>query len=340
VVHLAPGNDQVAALFAKLAPVERDVGCTVPADTSVGRRDGRGDVRRFPSRPITLTLPWAAGGATDVGARILAPLLGRELGQAVVVANCDEAQTPEAFARLAEMPADGYHLLFINEPSFEMAVGRPAHAMQPPAFRLLASQAFDPIGAFVRADSPYATLGDLLRDARSRDAMLTVGTSGPRTPAHLGAVMLEERTGLRFRYRHYRGSLEHVARFLAGQTDVAFFGSGITLPALRAGELRALAMFTPERFHLLPEVPTTGDAGLASLVLASTRGLWVPAGVPAPVFRTLKAAVIRALRDDAHIRQMHASGLGVSVMEGRVYEQYQDAQSMAYGRFARTLSIV
>lgn len=134
--------------------------------------------------------------------------------------------------------------------------------------------------------------------------------------------MLQRSTGLRFAVRHYRGSAEHVARFLAGQTDVAFLGSGLSLPAIRAGELRSLAMFTDKRFPLLPDAPTAAEEGFPGLVLVSTRGLWVRADTPVNIFVALEAAVLAALRSATHHRLMHASGFDVRIMNAVEYEGY------------------
>jgi tripartite-type tricarboxylate transporter receptor subunit TctC/transcriptional regulator with XRE-family HTH domain len=331
VEHLVPADDTTRRRFAALAGCRRrlrSVPATPPADRP--RTSTRRVANAFPSRPITLTVPWAAGGVTDVGARILAPLVAEELDQAVVVVNEDDAQSQHALARLARQPADGYHLAFINQPALDMALVRGDQHPPGRAFSLIANQAYDPIGAFVRDESRYRSLRDLVRDAARRPGEVTVGTSGPYTPAHLGALLLQRATGIRFRFIHYRGSLEHIARFLAGQTDVAFFGSGITVRAVRAGDLRALAMFTEERFPLVPEVPTAVESGFDGLVLAATRAIWAPRGVPPNTLRTLRAAFMAALSNPAHLRQMHASGLGVRPMTGDEYAHFVDRQNRLY----------
>ncbi|MFC0531471.1 tripartite tricarboxylate transporter substrate-binding protein [Phytohabitans kaempferiae] len=344
VVHLVPADDTTRQCFARLGTRHTRPGWTSPPPTppraaapgivDAGHRDSPTTRREaFPNRPITLTVPWAAGGVTDVGARILAPLVAQELDQAVVVVNDDDAQSRHALKRLARQPADGYHLAFLNQPALDITLPQGRSR-----FVLVANQAFDPIGVFVRADSRYGNLRDLVRDAARRPGQVTVGTSGPYTPAHLGALLLEQTTGISFRFIHYCGSMEHIARFLAGQTDVAFFGSGITVPALRADELRALAMFTEERFPLLPEVVTAAEGGFDGLVLASIRGVWAPDGVPAGRLRTLRAAFQAAMDNPAHLRQMHAAGLGVRRMTHDEYAAYVERQSSRYAGLLSTFA--
>lgn len=329
VVHLAPGNDAAAREFAAVIGRRRPGPDRLPP-VSADALPASGAARRFPFRPLRLTVPWAAGGATDVGARIFAPLLARELGQPVDVVNRDEVQSAEGLAQLAALPADGHHLVFINQPAFHLGVSCDADATERLGFRFLATQAFDPMGAFVRVDSPYTSLQELVRDASRRATPLVVGTSGIRTPAHLAAAMLERHAGIRFTYQHYHGSLEHIARFLAGQTDVAFFGSGITLPSVRAGELRALGMFTEQRFPLLAQTPTAAEQGFGGLVLASTRALWVPAAVPEPECEVLRVAVQATLRKEVHLQQMHAAGLEVANLDIAEYKKQQARQAAVY----------
>jgi tripartite-type tricarboxylate transporter receptor subunit TctC len=327
VLHLAPANDATAAEFAAFGARRRPKAeCPQLAHVQRSRPS------QFPLRSLTLTVPWAVGGATDVGARIFAPLLSRELGQPVEVANCDAVKHADALAQLARVPADGHHLVFINQPAFDMAVSWDPDAIEGYGFRFVATQAFDPMGAFVRADSPYVSLQDLVRDAGQREHPLVVGTSGMHTPAHLSAVMLERHASIRFAFQHYQGSLEHIARFLAGQTDVAFFGSGITLPSVQAGELRALAMFTERRFALLAQTPTAAEQGFRGVVLSSMRALWVPDGVSESVFDALQTAVTATLRTEIHRQQMHAAGLEVQILNAAEYKNELARQSAAYRR--------
>jgi tripartite-type tricarboxylate transporter receptor subunit TctC len=282
---------------------------------------------RFPDRALTLTVPWAVGGVTDLGARLIAPIVARHLGQSVHVVNRDEEQSPAALREMAAQPADGYHLAVINEPALD-AAGPGARGRA--AFAFAATQAFDPFGVFVRPECRYASLRELVRDAQRRPGEITIGTSGPCTPAHLAGLMLQEAAGIRFRFRHFRGSMEHMARFLAGQTDIAFIGSGITLRAVLADELRAIGMFTDQRFALLPEVPTLAEAGFPGLALASVRAVFAPAGTPEAVLRVLRAAFAAAVADPEHAAAMHAAGLDPLNLDEVALRRFCEAQSRRY----------
>lgn len=328
VVHLVPSDDRSRAQFNVRAS-NIELGRS-PRRGSRATRMPRGP-SAFPSKSLTLAIPWATGGVTDIGARILAPFVERELGQKIDIFNQDEAQSPIALRELAMQPADGYHLAFINQPALDAAYpSARAAAQAEQAFSLIATQAFDPVGVFVRPESRYASLRDLVKDALRRPGEITVGTSGIFTPAHLGAMMLERAAGIRFSYVHYRGSMEHIARFLAGQTDIAFFGSGITLPAVQSDELRALGMFTNERFELMPDTPTLTEIGFRGLHLASIRGIFVPTAVPDRIQQHLRAAFTAAVRDEEHIAAMNAAGLGVRVMMADQLKIYSREQAELY----------
>jgi tripartite-type tricarboxylate transporter receptor subunit TctC/transcriptional regulator with XRE-family HTH domain len=297
MVHLVPIDDETRGRFvlrARGAPIGRTAAVPRPS----GRRRSA-----FPSRPLTLTVPWAVGGVTDVGARLLAPVVAGLLGQAVNVVNLDAEQSPASVRHIAAQAADGHSLGIVNQPALDALGGGDA------ALAFVATHACDPIGIFLRPESPFASIRDIVREAQRRPGEITVGTSGCWTPAHVAALMLEEAAAIRFRFQHFRGSLEHMARFLAGQTEIAFLGSGISLRALRAEELRAVGMFTTERFELLPEVPTMAECGFSGLALASVRTVYAPAATPASALDVLREAFATAVAEPAHGAALREAGL-------------------------------
>jgi tripartite-type tricarboxylate transporter receptor subunit TctC/transcriptional regulator with XRE-family HTH domain len=298
VVHLVPADDETRMRFVLRARVTTPAPKPPSGEPRAGRRRAA-----FPVRPLTLTVPWAVGGVTDVGARLLAPVAARLLGQPIGVLNLDAEQSPDAVRRIAAQPPDGYHLGIVNQPALDAFGGSDT------ALAFVATHACDPIGVFLRPESRLSSLRDLVREAQRRPGEIVVGTSGRWTPAHVAALMLGEAAGIRFRFQHFRGSLEHMARFLSGQTDVAFLGSGISLRAVRAEELRALGMFTPRRFDLLPDVPTLAESGFPGLSLASVRTIVVPAATPISVLEVLRRAFSAATADPSHGATLRDAGL-------------------------------
>ncbi|MGV3652513.1 MAG: tripartite tricarboxylate transporter substrate-binding protein [Devosia sp.] len=313
VLHIVPHSDDAKRRFAALRQRQAPSGGPKPS-CPPHQSAGIGD--RFPHRPIRLHVPWASGGITDVGARILAPLLQEQLGQPVSVINCDVLPSPATLNRLASLPADGYDLVFVNQAVLADEAAEPPEWLMRAAknpdmsrFDPLACHAIDPFVLFVRAECRYGSMRDLVRDAALNPGGIVVGTSGRGTPAHLGAMIIEAAAGVRFQYRHYNGSLEHIARFLSGETDIACLGSGISLPAVRAGELRALLSLTRQRFSLMPDVPTLAETGYAGPALASIRHICLPHGVAEPARDPLERAIKAAFADIRHTHAMRQTGL-------------------------------
>jgi tripartite-type tricarboxylate transporter receptor subunit TctC/transcriptional regulator with XRE-family HTH domain len=324
VMHMVPADDETRARFVVHARAGPPGPKPLPGASRTGRRR-----TAFPNRPLRLMVPWAVGGVTDVGARLLAPVAARLLGQPVEVVNLDAEQSPEAVRHIAAQPADGHHLGVVNQPALDALGGGDA------ALAFVATHACDPIGVFLRPESRLGSLRDLVREAQRRPGELCVGTSGRWTPAHMAALMLAEAVGIRFRFQHFRGSLEHMARFLAGQTDVAFLGSGISLGAVRAEELRALGMFTPRRFELLPEVPTLAEAGFPGLALASVRTIVAPAATPAPVLQVLRRAFAAAAAEPAHGARLREAGLSPLCVDEPGLRQFCAEQALRYAPLLR-----
>jgi tripartite-type tricarboxylate transporter receptor subunit TctC len=215
------------------------------------------------------------------------------------------------------LPPDGHHVVFLNEPSIVALTDPIAKVLRHTAripdlsrFDCVAQHAYDPFCVYVRQESRYGSLKDLIRDAASRPGEIMVGTSGRGTPAHLAALVLEEAAGIRFSFCHFSGSLEHIARFLSGQTDVACLGSGVSLPAAQAGEMRALLSLTPRRFELMPETATLAEFGLAGHSLASIRRIYLPKGGEPSIRQALRATLQDIISSAEHSQRMSAVGLG------------------------------
>lgn len=321
VVHLVPADDETSARFVLRARGSTPGPKSAPSEPRAGRRRAA-----FPARPLTLTVPWAVGGVTDVGARLLAPVVTRLLGQPVEVVNLDAEQSPDAVRQIASRPPDGHHLGIVNQPALDAFGGSDT------AFAFVATHACDPIGVFLRPESRLSSLRDLVREAKRRPGEIVVGTSGRLTPAHVAALMLSDVAGVRFRFQHFRGSLEHMARFLSGQTDVAFLGSGLSLRAVRAEELRPLGMFTLQRFELLPDVPTLAEAGYPGLALASIRTIVAPSATPAPVLEVLRRVFAEAAAEHGHGAALRDAGLSPLSLDEAGLRRFCAEQASRYER--------
>ena len=250
----------------------------------------------FPSRPITLVVPFAPGGIADITARALGELLGRPLGQPVVVDNKPGAGSIVASQAVAQAAADGHTLLLLSN----------GHAVSVGLFRKLGydpQRDFAPIsllgsfdlGLFAAAGGRFATLAAALQFARAQPGRLTIGTVTAGSTQHLAAKLFETRAGIAALVVPYKGSPAVLGALRAGEIDLAIEILGPMLPQVGAGVVRALAVSGELRSPLLPEVPTVAQAGVAGYQVASWNGLAAPAGTPAAVIGRLNAAVREAL---------------------------------------------
>ncbi len=281
--------------------------------------------QEFPSRPVELMVAFPAGGSTDIGARVLAAIAEKQLGQPMVVVNKGGAGGQVGWTDMARRKPDGYFIGYLNLPATNTVILDPERKaiFGPDAFVPIINQILDPGLIWVRADSPYKSLKDLVEAARKAPNTIRTATTGILSDDHLAILMLEEAApGATFRIVHLEGSAMQLKEVMGGNIDVAFDNVGAVAPRVRSGEIRALAVLDPERSKFLPDVPTTKELGYPTVVSNSTRGIAGPKGIPAPVVAKLAAVLKKAMEDPDHVAKMEAAGLAVKIMVGAEYERY------------------
>jgi len=281
--------------------------------------------QEFPSRPVELMVAFPAGGSTDIGARVVAALAEKQLGQPIVVVNKGGAGGQVGWTDMARRKPDGYYIGYLNLPATNTVILDPERKaiFGPDAFVPIINQVLDPGVIWVRPDSPYKSLKDLVEAARKAPNTIRTATTGILSDDHLAILMLEEAApGAIFRIVHLEGGAAQLKEVMGGNVDVAFDNVGSIAPRVRSGEIRALAVLDPERSKFLPEVPTTKELGYPTVVSNSTRGIAGPKGIPAPVVAKLAAVLKKAMEDPDHIARMEAAGLAVKIMVGAEYERY------------------
>lgn len=281
--------------------------------------------QEFPSRPVELMVAFPAGGSTDIGARVLAAIAEKQLGQPMVVVNKGGAGGQVGWTDMARRKPDGYFIGYLNLPATNTVILDPERKaiFGPDAFVPIINQILDPGLIWVRADSPYKSLKDLVEAARRAPNTIRTATTGILSDDHLAILMLEEAApGATFRIVHLEGSAMQLKEVMGGNIDVAFDNVGAVAPRVRSGEIRALAVLDPERSKFLPDVPTTKELGYPTVVSNSTRGIAGPKGIPAPVVAKLAAVLKKAMEDPDHVAKMEAAGLAVKIMVGAEYERY------------------
>ena len=256
----------------------------------------------FPTRPITLWVPWAAGGATDLSLRLLAELAAKLLGQKVIIENRGGAGGTLAMPVLQQAAADGYTIAQMPQPVFRAP--------------WVQKVSWDPIrdttpiiqvsgvtfGIVVPADSPLRSLDDLLGWAERHPGQLTVATNGVGTTPHLVMDELFGRRKLEYVHVPYKGTAEQMVAVSAGQVMVGVNSNGFA-PFVDGGKLRLLVTFGEQRTRRWPQVPTLKELG-HGIVATSPYGLAGPRGLPPAVVQTLHAAFKTAMHDPAHVAEL------------------------------------
>ncbi|MGX9961886.1 tripartite tricarboxylate transporter substrate binding protein [Roseomonas sp. F4] len=251
----------------------------------------------WPSRPLRIVVPFPPGGSTDVLARRLAEKLTTALGQTVVVENRPGAGGTVGADMVAKSAPDGHTLLMGVTGSNAIAGSLFRNLPYDPAtaFAPLSRVVSAPLILVVNKDHSAQDLAGYIAAAKAANGGLTYATPGNGTSMHLTGVMFGQAAKVELTHVPYRGSAQALTDLIAGQVQSAFADFLVALPQVRAGAIRPIAVTSPARHPLLPEVPTMQEAGLPGFAATSWQGLFAPAGTPAPVLARLHAEVARAM---------------------------------------------
>ncbi len=273
-----------------------------------------GRAQDFPNRPITILVGLAAGGVTDVMARLYADVVSRKLGQSVVVENRPAASGALAAAALQNATPDGYTLLLFSGAQ---------HATIP---ALAAAATYDPVkGAqpvsvlfnftgivAVPADSPANSISELAAFAKAKSGGLNFGSPGVGTPSHLAAAKLLVMLGAPAQFIHYKGGAPMMADLVAGRLDVAWPSAPASKSFLIDRKLKALAVDGTRRWSIIPEVPTLQEAGFGAAGVANWFAIAAAPGTPAATIQTLNKAFAEAASDPELKRKVEDFGMSVA----------------------------
>lgn len=273
----------------------------------------------FPSRPVNLIVMAPAGGATDVGARILTNIAEKILGQPIVVINKVGAGGQVGWTELARSRPDGYTIGFLVHPGMNTVVLDPERqaTFDLDSFVPIINHVLDPGLIWVRADSPFTSLRQLLEAAKDKPHTVTASTTGILSDDHLNILMAEEAMpGAFFRIVHLEGNAVQLKEGISGNIVAAFDNVGGALKSIKAGQIRALAVTDPVRSKFLPDVPTSVELGFPNLISSSARGIYAPKGTPQEAIKTLADALEKVMKDPEHVRRLEEQGLGIRTMTG------------------------
>ncbi|HEV7982321.1 MAG TPA: tripartite tricarboxylate transporter substrate-binding protein [Xanthobacteraceae bacterium] len=254
----------------------------------------------YPSRPITIVVPYAAGGATDLIARVLGDRMGRALGQPVSVENVVGSGGSIGLRRVARASPDGYTVVVGNWGT-HVALGV-THELDYDLFgdfEPIAQLPGPPVLIVTKKAVPANNLKELIAWLKTNQDKVSVGTSGVGGTSHVAGVFLQNAIGARFQYVPHRGAGRAIDDSVAGHTDLMVDASPNVLPHLRAGTIKAYAVMTTSRLAAAPDVPTVDEAGMPGLYLSILVGLWAPKGTPKDVIGRLNAAVVDVMDNPA-----------------------------------------
>ncbi len=288
----------------------------------------------WPSRPITMIVPFPPGGLADLVARPVAEAMSRELGQPVVIENKAGAGGGIGMGLAAKAKPDGYTILLALSsltviPEADVLLGRP------PMFALadlrpIARYTADPTVLAVRADAPWKTVKDFVEDAKKRPGVINYGSSGSYGTMHVPMEILSQNAGLKMTHVPFTGAGPAVIALLGGQIDAISTGPATVLQQVKAGKLRVLAHWGSSSLVALPDVPSLKDAGY-SAEYAQWSGLFIPKDTPEPIAQRLRAAA-KAAAQDAKVKEVILNaGSPVQYQDSPDFEKYVqlDANRMA-----------
>jgi tripartite-type tricarboxylate transporter receptor subunit TctC len=252
----------------------------------------------YPSHPITMIVPLAPGGSTDVLGRIMAQAMSARLGQTVVVENVSGAAGTIGVTRAERSAPDGYTIQW-GMWGTNVADG----AIYPLDFDLLTD--LDPVALAVnqpflidaRKTMPANNLKELVAWLKANADKATMGTSGVGSPSHVAGVLMENLVGVKWQMVSYRSAGLATQDLLAGFTDIQLDTPAVSLPHVKSGDLKAYAVTAKSRIPVAPDIPTTDEAGLPGFYFSFWHGLWAPRGTPKPIIAKLNAAVMASLAD-------------------------------------------
>jgi tripartite-type tricarboxylate transporter receptor subunit TctC len=254
----------------------------------------------FPTHPIKLVIPYAAGGPTDIFGRMLAEYLGRDLKQTVIVENKGGAQGAIAAEMVARSDPDGYTLfgtsgsvIVLNPLLYKKLPYDPARDL-----RVLALVTDVPVVLCVNPSLPVKTVAEFVAYAKQNPGKLNFGSSGTGSFTHLAAEMFKQVAGIQMTHVPYKGAAPALTDVMSGNIQLMFESVSTALPLIQSGKLRPLGIGSVQRHPALPDVPTIAESGYGGYFVSVWNGLAVPAGLPDDVTRILTDSLDRVMNDE------------------------------------------
>jgi tripartite-type tricarboxylate transporter receptor subunit TctC len=266
----------------------------------------------YPSKPITIVVPFTAGGPSDAIARILGDRMKATLGQAFVIENVTGAGGSIGVGRAVRAPADGYTISFGH-----LGTHVANQAIYPLPYDMLTDLdplvllPSNPMVVVSRNSLPAKSLQELIAWLKANPDKASAGTAGAGSGSHIAGVYMQNLTGLRLQFVPYRGTAQALTDLVAGQIDIIVDQASNSMQQIRTGNIRAYAITDRKRLSAAADIPTVDEAGLPGFYMTLWNALWVPKGTPKEIVAKLNAAVVEALTDPAVKQRLVDLGLEI-----------------------------
>ncbi len=285
----------------------------------------------FPTKPITLVVPFPPGGSADILARTVGQKLGEKIGQAVVIENKGGAGTAIGTRFVAEAPADGYTLLIGTVSSHAINPAMTKVGYDPVKdFAVIAPLGSIPFVLVASPSSPYQTLSDVIAAAKKQPGVVSYASAGPGTSNHLAGEMLATTAQVQLLHVPYRGSAPALADVLAGHVPLMFDLQTTSIPNIKINKLRALATTGMQRSPLLPNVPTVAESGYPSFEVSAWFALFAPSKVPAPILKKLSDDLAEVLHTPEMVTKLRELGAEPDPRNAAAFGSYVKSESEKY----------
>lgn len=294
----------------------------------------------WPTRPVTILAPFAAGGTVDFVARALAPKLNQELGQNFIVENRGGAGGTIASAMLAHAKPDGYTVM-IHHMGLAFSPALYKHLSYDTAHDILpvAYIGATPNVLVVTKSLPVKTMDDFLKLAKAKPDSINYGSGGVGSAGHLPMAVLGADTGVQMSHVPYKGSGPAITDLVSGQIQAMLLTIPAIMPFINSGMVRPIATSGKKRSPALPNLPTMEESGVKGFEYAPWYGLFMPAGTPADVVQKMHDAINQALADPAVVDKLAKQGIEVSPMTTEQFASIVNADVAKWGKTIKTLGI-
>ncbi|MES2187833.1 MAG: tripartite tricarboxylate transporter substrate binding protein [Pseudomonadota bacterium] len=290
----------------------------------------------YPNHPITMVIPFAAGGFTDVVARVISQGLGKALGQPVVLDNRPGAGSTLGADMVAKSPPDGYKILFIST----------THVISDSLYKNLP---YDPIKSFApigkMAEAPYVlvtnaqvpvkSVAELVALAKSQPGKLDFASSGNGSSQHMMAALFNSMAGINANHVPYRGSGQAATDLAAGTVQYGFMGTPVAIQQSQAGRMRALAVTSAKRSGQLPNVPTLDESGIKGYDASVWLALLAPAGTPPAIVKKLQVEAAKVMNAPETRAALAAAGVDPSVSDGPTLAKLMESDRVKWAKVVK-----